>query len=352
MLEFCGDPVDRPRFQTFISLRDSMSGTSSATRAVAPTSPDEPRPLWSVMIPTYNCSEYLGEALASVLAQAPGPAQMQIEVVDDCSSDNPERVIDEIASGRVDFYRQTENIGHVCNFNTCIERARGLLVHILHGDDSVLDGFYRAMQQPFSDHPAIGAAFCRDIYVHPTGREITTNEIQSVSGIIEDAPFRLFTDIQVQPPAVVVRRATYECLGGYDVSVPTLEDLEMWVRIASSYPVWYEDSPLARYRRRPGSITSVSARSGAAIRGYRAEIGLVLEHLDVLRRREAYQAARRRCADWAFSQAHELAGAGDYLGALVQLREALISDWRRTSTRIARLFARRLERTLFRRARA
>ena len=47
------------------------------------------RPFWSVMIPTYNPrAEYLEETLKSVLQQDPGPEQMQIEVIDDCSSDN------------------------------------------------------------------------------------------------------------------------------------------------------------------------------------------------------------------------------------------------------------------------
>ena len=38
------------------------------------------------MIPAYNPpADYLAQTLRSVLAQAPGPEQMQIEVVDDCS---------------------------------------------------------------------------------------------------------------------------------------------------------------------------------------------------------------------------------------------------------------------------
>ena len=48
---------------------------------------NEKRPLWSVMIPTYNCTQYLRHTLESVLAQALPQDEMQIEVVDDFSTD-------------------------------------------------------------------------------------------------------------------------------------------------------------------------------------------------------------------------------------------------------------------------
>ena len=56
-----------------------------------------PRPLWSVMIPTYDCAKYLPQTLHSVLEQDPGSGQMQIEVVDDASTDRPEDVVRSIA---------------------------------------------------------------------------------------------------------------------------------------------------------------------------------------------------------------------------------------------------------------
>ena len=92
-------------------------------RRFAPPADAKDRPL-SVMIPTYNCAGYLRETPASVLAQDPGPDQMQIEVVDDCSTDDPQAIVDELARTRVSFHQQPENRGHTHNFNTCIERSR------------------------------------------------------------------------------------------------------------------------------------------------------------------------------------------------------------------------------------
>jgi glycosyltransferase involved in cell wall biosynthesis len=288
---------------------------------------DGARPLWSVMIPTYNSAPYLRETLTSVLAQDLGPDQMQIEVVDDSSADDPQAIVDALAPERVAYHRHPTNLGHVGNFNACIERARGHLVHLLHGDDTVRDGFYRTMQRPFHDHPELGAAFCRHVYVDEAGRDVAVARLhQPASGLFPDAAFRLTAGVGIQPPAVVVRRSVYERLGGFDDRLRVAgEDLEMWVRIAASFPVWYEVSPLARYHRRRGSLISGSARSGAAIRDYRTTIDLLLEHLEPERRAAAYRAARRRCADWALVQAGELIAAEDRTGALAQLREALIS---------------------------
>jgi glycosyltransferase involved in cell wall biosynthesis len=297
------------------------------------------------MIPAYNCAVYLRETLASVLAQDPGPHQMQIEVVDDCSSDDPEAVVDELGAGRVSYYRQVHNVGHVRNFNTCIERSRGHLVHLLHGDDTVRDRFYQTMQQPFHDHPEIGAAFCRHVYIDEGGGEIAVARLhQSSPGVFADAGFRMVADVGIQPPAVVVRRSTYERLGGFHSEFTrVLEDLEMWVRIAAHYPVWYEPEPLACYRKRPGSLVSGSAASGAVMKEYRARLDLVLEHLDEGRREPAKRAARRRGAGWALAEARLLAAAGDRGGTLTQLWEAFLCE---PSTRVAvrapKIFARAL----------
>src|SRR5690348_4526227 len=101
-----------------------LRGDESADRATVLPVPDGvSRPLWSVMIPTHNCAKYLRETLVSVLGQSTGSEQMQIEVVDDCSTkDDPESVVRELGMGRVIFHRQPRNVGHTRNFETCLHR--------------------------------------------------------------------------------------------------------------------------------------------------------------------------------------------------------------------------------------
>src|SRR5262249_57072596 len=91
------------------------------------------RPFWSVMIPTYEPKRYLGQAIESVLAQDTGADEMQIEVVDDGSTEvDVERLVRNMAGDRVAFHRRSERGGVFGSWNTRIERARGHWVSILH----------------------------------------------------------------------------------------------------------------------------------------------------------------------------------------------------------------------------
>ena len=152
--------------RTLTTSLPPMSEPHPYRATIPPVAGDEPRPLWSVMIPTYHCARYLRTTLEHVLAQDLGPALMQIEVVDDYSTaDDPEAVVAEVGQGRIGFFRQPHNVGHIANFTTCLQRSAGQLVHLLHGDDYVLPGFYNRLQSAFAQHPEAGAAFCRQIFM-------------------------------------------------------------------------------------------------------------------------------------------------------------------------------------------
>lgn len=284
------------------------------------------RPLWSVMIPTYNCANFLEETLVSVLANDPGPDLMQIEVVDDHSTtDDPLEVVQRIGRGRVDFFRQAENVGHARNFNSCIQRSRGRLVHILHGDDRVREGFYRRMAAAFENDPEIGAAFCRVWVIDEAGTvRYEMPALQPNPGRVADGVRTMAVRQPVETPAIVVRRDVYERLGGFDQRLKFCgEDLEMWVRISAHYPIWYEVEPLALYRTHARSLSGTSVRTGQNIRDVRFAIDTFSAYIPQEEADDIAARARTVVGVWAIDIAREAVSRNDFAAARSQVREAL-----------------------------
>ena len=293
---------------------------------VPPRSPGADWPLWSVMIPVYNAAEDLSRSLASVLRQTHHARCVQIEVVDDCSTrDDPQEVVRKLGGGRVRFFGQPVNVGHTRNFNTCIELARGELVHLLHADDWVGEGFYEKMTKLFMAHPEIGAGFCRHAVMNPDGSTQWVSPLErDTPGVIEGWLERIAGEQRVQAPSIVVRRAVYERLGGFDTRITCCgEDWEMWVRIALHYPFGYVPELLAFYQDTPESLTKRSIRTGQNIKDLRAATRIVCSYLPQEVARRTAPRALQNWADFALRWARLAAARGNYRSAAVQAREAL-----------------------------
>lgn len=236
---------------------------------IAPIPHSVDRPLWSVMIPTFNCAKYLRQTLESVLTQDPGPEHMQIEVVDDCSTlDDPESVVQEMGKGRVNFYRKQKNEGAIANFNTCIERSCGQLVHILHGDDWVEAEFYNQVKNAFDMHDDLGICITRVLIVEESGAlDSLSPRIPEMETPVNQANF-MYYDNPVRTPGVVIHRNQYESRGGFLPSLIHTADWEMWVRIIRSSKGLFLNKPMASYRYFPGNDTGRLAKSGENLKDY------------------------------------------------------------------------------------
>lgn len=263
------------------------------------------RPLWSVMIPTYNCIRFLKDALESVLQQDPGTDKMQIEVVDDFSTDGDvEALVQEVGKGRVLFYRQPENKGSLRNFETCLNHAKGQWVHLLHGDDLVRSGFYKEIQSLFEAHPQTGAAIVKNSYINTQGYEIgIERQIQEEPGIIQNWLETIATRQRLQPPAIVVKREVYEKLGGF-FAVHYGEDWEMYTRIAAHYMVAYSPKYLAKYRVHGENITSQSYSKGQHVKDLNTVINIIQSYLPQHQRKKIKKESLKIKSVWFARHAH------------------------------------------------
>jgi len=218
------------------------------------------------MIPTYAPrADYLEQVLDGVLTQDWGSAEVQIELVDDSSPTfDPVVFLERRGDSRFTCYRQPQHAGIAGNWNTCIARARGHWVHILHQDDLVLPGFYERLREGITAEPDVGAAFCQAYEIDDEGcrHGVVSRVSQAKPGLLSDWIEHIFVGLSIQTPSIVVNRSVYEHLGGFNSDFRYVLDWDMWKRIAVQYPIWYDPKPLASYRKHRSATTTTLQRSG------------------------------------------------------------------------------------------
>ncbi|MFT2009545.1 glycosyltransferase family 2 protein [Pontibacter sp. 13R65] len=259
------------------------------------------------MIPVYNCAAYLPETLKSVLMQSIAEQDMQIEVIDDASTDaNVKEMVEQIGKGRIKYYRQPENMGSLRNFETCINRAKGKLVHLLHGDDRIRKGYYQEIGKLFQRYPEAGAAFCRFSYMDEAGEVDYVQPFEmKKEGILQNWLVRIAERQRIQYASIVVRREVYEKLGSF-FGITYGEDWEMWVRIAKHYPVAYTPTVLADYRKHIESISSQKFMNGQYLSDIAFVMELIQEHLPEEQREAVLEKSKMCFAHYGVSVANNI----------------------------------------------
>lgn len=274
---------------------------------IHPVEESAARPLWSVMIPAYNCYNTLGETITSVLEQALPENVMQIEVVDDGSTDGDVReLVERLGKGRVKYFRHSENKGSLACFETCINRAKGILVHLLHGDDKVRKGYYKAIGRLFETYQEIGAAFSCFATINDKGNVLWNHRKEmEEEGVLDNWLYKIGSNQRLQYCCITVKREVYERLGGF-YGVTYGEDWEMWVRIAAHYAVGYTPEVLAEYRIHGNSISHRSYMNLKHIRDMRWVMEANQKWLPVEARKELRISASRHYAEYAIDIANSV----------------------------------------------
>ncbi|MFD1874719.1 glycosyltransferase family 2 protein [Hymenobacter bucti] len=296
--------------------------TSAPTIAALPDS--AARPLWSVMIPVYNCAAYLEDTLHSVLEQDLGADVMQIQVVDDASTDiDVEALVKIIGQGRVDYFRQPANVGSLRNFETCLNHANGHLVHLLHGDDRIGADFYAKMTALHQRYPEIGAAFSRYASISEDGDRLSLPAVVAEEGILDNWLARIAQHQPIQYACMTVRREVYEKLGSF-YGTSYGEDWEMWVRIARYYPVAYTPEILADYRIRAHSITWEKSRNNQLVPDLLNVLGRIQSHLPKQGSQQIIESSKKYCAHMMVYNTYKvLKELKDIRLARIQIKQAL-----------------------------
>lgn len=202
--------------------------------------------LVSIIMPSYNTAQYIGESIRSVIEQT--YTNWELLIVDDCSTDDTDTVVASFRDARIHYFKNASNSGAAVSRNKALREARGRWIAFLDSDDlwhpEKLEKQIRFMQEN-------GYSFSYTNYSEineqsqPLGRMVTGPKRITKTGMYN----------YCWPGCLTVM---------YDASVVGLiqiagikknNDYAMWLKVCRKADCWLLADSLAFYRKRRGSIS-------------------------------------------------------------------------------------------------
>lgn len=228
-------------------------------------------PLVSVVCLCYNHAPFLRQALDSVLAQT--YPNIEVVVVDDCSTDNSVAIIEEYLRKhpQIKFISTGHNRGNTAAFNLGWRASQGEYIIDFATDDVLLQQRVAQQVAAFQELPSTyGVVYSDAEYISEAGAHLKYHYRRKPNGQPkDDAPSgdvfaALLGKYIICPPTMMVRRQVFEVLGGYDEAL-AYEDFDFWVRSARKYHYYYLDAVTTQRRVHPQSLSGGWYKPGSKL---------------------------------------------------------------------------------------
>lgn len=274
--------------------RGERSRTATSARLVprALTS----RPSVSVVIPCFNYGRFVEQAIRSALNQE--GVDLDVIVVDDCSTDNSRDVVREVAARdpRVRLIVHDRNRGPVDTFNDGLAVATGEYIVRLDADDLLCPGALARAAAVGEALPRVGLIYGHPLHFedalpiprqHPRRWRVWPGHVWLYNRVVTGANV-------ITSGEVLMRRSAVDLVGGQR-HLPHTHDMEMWLRMSAVCDVAYiEGADQLWHREHPDSLSRHHTAWVGDIRDRRDAFHTLLDWMDPIDPRAA---ELRRTAD-------------------------------------------------------
>jgi glycosyltransferase involved in cell wall biosynthesis len=197
-------------------------------------------PLVSIIIPCYNCAEFVGEAIESALAQT--HPQVEVLIIDDGSVDGS---AESIARYPVRCLRgQHEGVSAARNRG--VRESRGEYIVFLDADDRLLPNAVRAGLTALTQHPECCMAIGGHNMITRSGafirsRKKPLNKRDYYAWLLKSNFIECIS-------SVVFRREIFALAGWFATGLRAAEDYDFYLRIAREHAVCCHPAVVSDYR--------------------------------------------------------------------------------------------------------
>jgi len=231
--------------------------------------------LVSVVITTYNSSNFVVEALDSVAIQA--WKELELIITDDCSVDDTQAVCrlwlkkNGHRFVRTDLLTVERNAGISANANRGLQVAKGEWIKFLAVDDSLKVNCIEDNMSYIARHPEIRVLFSKvEVYRDTFSGENLIKTIpdeafhpESIMAPDRDAKSQykmlLLCDRIHFTPSVFLHRETLLSIGGFDERFKRMEDYPLWLKLTrGGHRLHFMDKVTVNYRQHSGAVNNTT----------------------------------------------------------------------------------------------
>jgi glycosyltransferase involved in cell wall biosynthesis len=221
----------------------------------------------TVVLPNYNHAKFLSRALEALLAQERAPDE--IIVIDDGSTDDSVRIIDQFAakSPSIKVLLNADNRGVAPTLERGLQAASGEYIYFAAADDYVLPGFFELALRRLQANPQAGL-FCGEAILvdGKTNRPATVRPIVRPimhAGYLGPAQVESLlrsTDNWILTGSAVFRRECVLWAGGFNERLGAFADGYIARKIALKFGFFFEPKAVATWVVFADSVSRQTAR--------------------------------------------------------------------------------------------
>lgn len=199
-------------------------------------------PKVSILMPVYNASRYISEAIDSVLAQ--DFQDWELILINDGSTDDSEAIIMQYEDNRIYYVKNRINLGLIKTLNKGLDLCEGEYIARMDADDVALSGRLRKQVNFLDNHRACLMCGTNAVVIDNSGkqsgriRNLTNNNFLQIS--------LLFSPSFIHP-TVMIRKEILRS-NKYNEAYKHVEDYELWCRIARQGKIANLSDELLAYR--------------------------------------------------------------------------------------------------------
>jgi len=221
----------------------------------------------AIIIPTFNSCEYLHETLESCKNQS--YRNIEIIVVDDCSTDGTVGFLKSINDIRVFFNKENKGISK--NLNFAITQTDADYAIFMGHDDILPCTHVEKMLQEIKTDTEIGLVHCNALKIDTAGGilNLSRDNVEQINKS-KKAMYYLALDNFIQSCGLMFDRRKFIEIGGFDENYKLYGEWLAYIKFAKDWKIEYCDKTHGYYRIHPGStMRMINQKQRSQIREYK-----------------------------------------------------------------------------------